>query len=277
MKWSIILPTYNRAWALSETVSNIQAQTLKDWELIVVDDGSTDNTRDVIHTMAQDDALIKYVYQENARQAAARNTGLLQASGEWIAYVDSDDEVYPNYLSAADSFARAHTEVWYAVCAQDRTLEKQNADHTIAARIHEEATQIPLAQVKLTDFAEWKVKPCGTGLFHKRDLNVRWDTAFRALEDLDFLLQLAQHYPGHFGYIPEKLYHQHQTFGTEGVCSNTTYGEWADYFEQLYMKHAGEWYMKNQDWYPRKVLDYREKQKAYERGEIPQPKDRYFL
>jgi len=97
---SIVLPTYNRAYCLGETLRSIQSQTYTNWEVHVIDDGSTDGTAGVVHELQKDDARIKYRYQRNGGVCSARNTGLRIAQGEWIAFLDSDDAWLPWKLAA---------------------------------------------------------------------------------------------------------------------------------------------------------------------------------
>ena len=94
---SIILPTYNRAHTLRKAVDSILNQTYKDFELIVVDDGSTDDTYNLIKSI--NDYRIVYVkHEKNKGAAAARNTGIKLAKGKYIAFQDSDDEWYSHKL-----------------------------------------------------------------------------------------------------------------------------------------------------------------------------------
>jgi glycosyltransferase involved in cell wall biosynthesis len=96
---SIILPTYNRAHLLPEALKSIRGQTFTDWELIVVDDGSTDDTPEVVAALAADiHQPVRYVYQQNRGPAGARNTGLDSARGEFVAFLDSDDVWLPHHL-----------------------------------------------------------------------------------------------------------------------------------------------------------------------------------
>lgn len=97
-KVSVIIPTYNRARYVSEAIDSVLAQTFSDYEIIVVDDGSTDNTRDVIHAYEMQKVNIRYVTQANSGPGAARNNGLRTAEGDWIAFLDSDDIWHPQKL-----------------------------------------------------------------------------------------------------------------------------------------------------------------------------------
>lgn len=85
---SVIIPTFNRAEFLSEALASVYSQNVASLQTIVVDDGSTDHTAAVVHSL---DRKLDYVYQPNRGPAAARNTGLAHAQGKWIAFLDSDD------------------------------------------------------------------------------------------------------------------------------------------------------------------------------------------
>jgi glycosyltransferase involved in cell wall biosynthesis len=88
---SVIMPAYNAAQYIAESIDSVRAQTYKNWELIVVDDGSTDATAEVVRKYCALDARVKYIYQENARQSRARNNGIAHSCGSYIAFLDSDD------------------------------------------------------------------------------------------------------------------------------------------------------------------------------------------
>lgn len=91
IKVSVILPIYNVASYLDETFLSLLNQSLKEIEIIAVNDGSTDNSKDIIRKYQQKDTRIKYIYQANQGQSVARNTALLQATGQYIYMMDSDD------------------------------------------------------------------------------------------------------------------------------------------------------------------------------------------
>jgi glycosyltransferase involved in cell wall biosynthesis len=100
--FSIITPTYNRATLLVETIKSVLDQTFKDFELIIVDDGSTDNTKEAVQPFLS--TRIKYFYQQNKRQGAARNLGIKNASGEFVAFLDHDDLWSPIFLETYYKF-----------------------------------------------------------------------------------------------------------------------------------------------------------------------------
>ncbi len=96
---SIIIPTYNRATTIGKTIDSFIAQDYSNWEMLVVDDYSQDNTREVIEQYNRRDSRIHYLSNERKKGAqGARNTGILHAKSEWVVLFDSDDYAYPNFL-----------------------------------------------------------------------------------------------------------------------------------------------------------------------------------
>jgi glycosyltransferase involved in cell wall biosynthesis len=96
--FSVVIPTYNRAELLKRTLRSLVAQTYKNFEVIVCDDGSTDHTNEVVESFRKD-LNIKYIWEENwGGPARPRNNGIRAASSEWIAFLDSDDWWIPNKL-----------------------------------------------------------------------------------------------------------------------------------------------------------------------------------
>ena len=92
---SVIVPTYNSSLFISKTLKSIINQTLKPYEVIIIDDGSNDGTKDWVKESFQD---IRYIYQKNQGVSSARNKGIKYACGDWVAFLDSDDEWLPNKL-----------------------------------------------------------------------------------------------------------------------------------------------------------------------------------
>ncbi len=98
---SVIIPTYNRGWIINEAIDSVLAQDYTEFELIVVDDGSTDHTSDVLDSYRN---AIKVLSQQNKGVSAARNRGIAEASGKFIAFLDSDDLWLPQKLSRQVEF-----------------------------------------------------------------------------------------------------------------------------------------------------------------------------
>jgi len=96
---SVIISTYNRAYLIDRFIQSVLNQTYQDFELIVVDDGSTDNTEDIIRQFQEKDKRIKYIkHDKNKGGSAERNTGIKNSVGKYIAFQDSDDEWFPEKL-----------------------------------------------------------------------------------------------------------------------------------------------------------------------------------
>ena len=102
---SIILPTYNRVGSVQAAIHSVLAQTYIDYELIVVDDGSTDETASHVREIA-DPRLIYVLHPQNKGAAAARNTGMRMARGDYIAFLDSDDTWHPQKLEVQVEFLK---------------------------------------------------------------------------------------------------------------------------------------------------------------------------
>jgi len=100
--FSIVIPAYNRAYILPETIGSIQEQSFENWEVIVVDDGSKDSTRELVESLSIEDKRIRYVYQSNAERSVARNNGADHALGNYLMFLDSDDKYAPGHLELLD-------------------------------------------------------------------------------------------------------------------------------------------------------------------------------
>ncbi len=112
MKISIIIPTYNRGSIIKSTLDSIKNQTFKEWECVVVDDHSTDNTRNVIEEYTVEDCRFKYLVNVRKKGAqGARNTGLYHTSAEWVFFFDSDNQLHPDCLSELASNIRDGVDV----------------------------------------------------------------------------------------------------------------------------------------------------------------------
>lgn len=114
-KYSIIIPTYNDSEKIKRAVSSVMNQSFKGWELIVVDDGSTDGTSKIIELFLLDDR-ISYIKKINAGVAAARNTGYKKSKGEYIIFLDSDDEFKPELLNDFDRIINSKKKIGVVSC-----------------------------------------------------------------------------------------------------------------------------------------------------------------
>lgn len=108
---SVIIPTYNRKDALIRAIDSVLSQTYTDFELIIVDDGSTDDTSLMFKDNDNENGKIKYIYQENGGVSKARNTGIKFAKGDFIAFLDSDDEWLPKKLEKQVDFLKKNKNI----------------------------------------------------------------------------------------------------------------------------------------------------------------------
>jgi len=108
---SVIVPSYNYAHFITQTLDCISAQTYKNWECIIVDDGSTDNTREVVESYLAADPRFQYVSQKNQGLAAARNTGITRSRGIFLQFLDSDDLIEEKKLDLQVAYLMHHPEI----------------------------------------------------------------------------------------------------------------------------------------------------------------------
>ena len=122
--FSIIIPTYNDSAKISRAIISVINQELNEWELIVVDDGSTDETLKVVKPFLND-SRIKYLKTRNAGVSAARNTGFNESKGQFIVFLDSDDEVKPELLKDYIDKIKSEQEIGVVSCGLIINNEKK--------------------------------------------------------------------------------------------------------------------------------------------------------
>lgn len=140
---SIIIPTYNRANVLSDTLESVMAQTYVEWQCIIVDDGSTDNTFSMALDFADRDE--RFICLKNIRKKGAqgaRNTGIEAAQGEWICLFDSDDKMYPNYLEEMIKSIESNVDI--LVCQANIFNAKSQKKVGILDKIHSKCMHVDL-------------------------------------------------------------------------------------------------------------------------------------
>lgn len=108
---SVIMPAYNAEEYIAESIDSVVDQTYKNWELIIIDDGSTDNTKAIAKKRAEKDNRVQYLYQENGKQGKARNYGINKSKGEYIAFLDADDLWVKEKLEIQIQFLKKHPKI----------------------------------------------------------------------------------------------------------------------------------------------------------------------
>ena len=193
---SVIVPCYNQAHYLAEAVNSVMSQTLDLWELIIVNDGSTDDTREVATSFAQADPRVRYVEQRNRGVSAARNRGLDLATGRYVQFLDSDDFIAPTKLAVQVELlgrdATAKPSIAYCdYCFCEASDSSKLITH---GRFNEPRFILrrPLCDLA----ARWETDlsiPIHAFLFDVRlfrDLGIRFDETLPNHEDWDCWLQL---------------------------------------------------------------------------------------
>ena len=191
---SVVIPTYNRKEMLEEAVQSVLNQSYEDFELIVVDDGSIDGTKDVIERLDSD---IRYIYKENGGVSSARNFGVKKAKGEFIAFLDSDDmwlkdklEKQVKYMSKrSDLFVSQTEEIWIRNGVRVNQKKKHKK---CEGRIFKEV--LPLCIISPSAVIMRRELFDHVGLF---------DEEFLVCEDYDLWIRVAAKYP--VGLLKEKL------------------------------------------------------------------------
>ena len=124
-KVSIIVTCYNQANCIAQTLASVLSQTYENWECIIVDDGSTDDSAKVISDFIKDDKRFHYNYQSNAGVSKARNAGFATAKGSYINFLDGDDTFLPNKLKEQVQVFEDNPEIAVCICDHQFYLEKK--------------------------------------------------------------------------------------------------------------------------------------------------------
>lgn len=187
--FSIVVPTYNRAHLIGKTIESVLQQDFTDFELLIVDDGSQDNTEEVVRKFG--DQRIQYFKKMNAERGAARNFGAAAAKGQYINFFDSDDIMYSNHLSIANKFLSQVREpeffhLGYDYKFEDGTLIKQVND------FNDKIKEVILFDNRLS---------CN-GVFLRKDITENFpfveDRTLASSEDWELWVRLISRFKLHF-------------------------------------------------------------------------------
>jgi len=193
---SVIIPTYNRAWAIKDAVDSVLNQTYGDLEIIVVDDGSTDRTRECIEGFK--DPRVRYLYKENGGVASALNFGIRQSTGAYIARLDSDDIFLPRKLEIQIKVMNGNPDVGlvythaYEMDLEGNVLGLYLKGHTC-----------PCDPLKV--LRHFLFPPSQSIMFRRSCIDTigYFDEDLPVAEDWDFCIRMAREYP--FAYCDEPL------------------------------------------------------------------------
>jgi glycosyltransferase involved in cell wall biosynthesis len=224
---SVVVPAYNRERFIARTVDSVLAQRWPAVELIVVDDGSTDGTREILEGYARDGSLqlLEHPGRANRGQSAALNLGLSVARGDYISLLDSDDAFLPRKFEVLVPYLEAHPDVGlvysngYAVDADDRILYPMHSDD------HEEPND-PAAVLLDCYLLLPQNAVVRRSVFDRAG---RFEEGFRSAQDHDMLIRLAE--ITRFAYVPEFLFHYRRH--DDSISAKSQHVRWHTGFEIL--------------------------------------------
>ena len=232
--FSIILPTYNRAYVLWRAVQSVLAQTEPRWEMLVVDDGSTDDTHRLLEEFQ--DRRIRSAKTDNRGPSAARNLGWRLTHAPFAAYLDSDNMWRPGFLSTMLDAIQSHPDkvLWY--CGQHTTMWRRSADGLWTLEQEQDELR---AQYSVDDALQLKGADTNC-LVHRREVLAEiggWDEECRWLEDWDFFARCIVRYPEGVYWVAKVLVEYRQVHGAsaDGLCATTV--------REAERSHAGWQYM----------------------------------
>jgi glycosyltransferase involved in cell wall biosynthesis len=185
LSFSVVIPTFNRAGYLARTIDSVLGQTYPHYEVIVVDDGSTDGTEAVVKKL--ESPRIQYHRKENGERAAARNFGTVRASGDYVTFLDSDDLLYPDYLQTAAEAIRTHASPPFLHLAYEVTDTRLNPKVKVDG----------LRSDDIGIFVKGNPLSCA-GCFLRRDVAASFrfneDRALSGSEDWELWIRVAAHF-----------------------------------------------------------------------------------
>ena len=199
MKVSVIIPTYNRADFLAEAIDSVLNQTWKDLETLVVDDGSTDSTWEVVARYGE---RLKYFYKKNEGPSSARNVGIREAMGTYVAFLDSDDVWEPEKLFIQMNFMRKHPEI-KLVCTDSSVIDsRESREGKLKTDLMGNLFSLLYSNSFIRTSTVLMEKACfqEVGYFDER---------YRSAEDYDVWLRVARSYPIAYLNRPLVRYRKH--------------------------------------------------------------------
>jgi glycosyltransferase involved in cell wall biosynthesis len=202
---SIVMPTFNRANFIEETIGTIQKQTYTAWELIIIDDGSSDNTSEIVHQI--DDDRILYYQLGHVGMEHARNTGLQKAKGEFIGFMDSDDLWAPTKLEKQLSYFAENTKTSFCLTGG---FEFKTPGEPIVF-YYKQRTGTSEGQLFVPFFQSRVVAATASLLFKRECLDTVCFTEQIELAHIHFILNLARHFHGIILYEPLSYRRLHQS------------------------------------------------------------------
>ena len=227
-KISIVIPIYNTAKYLPKCLDSILNQTYKNLEIILIDDGSTDNSGKIADDYAKKDPRIKVIHQKNAGQSTARNAGIKKATGEYISFIDADDEIRPDFIEKLLHAYNKDTAI--TVCGIHYKRLKSGAAHDVY--INPLRTRKPKESKKAYILYLLAIDGRMYSSVNKLYLtkivkNLAFDQNLNFAEDTKFILDYLNQSSGKITFVLKPLYIYN--FGTETSTMSTVALNWQNW------------------------------------------------
>ena len=204
---SVIIPCYNQADYLTQSLNSVRQQTIADWECIVINDGSTDETRSIALSLATDDPRVRLFEQQNRGLAAARNRGLDEVRGSFIQFLDADDWIAPTKFEQQLAALKTTAELSLSYCHYDRHVEDPNRQTPYVERFSPSINENSALQDLASRWENELSIPAHCFLFDARFFSqrgIRFDETLGNHEDWDCWMQILALRPKVFT-VPESL------------------------------------------------------------------------
>lgn len=237
---SIVVPVYKVEKYLRRCVNSLTNQTLSDIEIILVDDGSPDKCPEICDELANSDSRIKVVHQKNSGVAAARNKGMHIATGEYMAFVDSDDYVEPEMYGEMYKVAKEHhCDIVMCDCKKEFVNRSENYTHDIRAGYYsrDELEKEYFPHLIMMENVEYPATISNWVLLFKNPKGICYIEGVRFSEDLLFGAQLMYH-ANSFYYMKGKCYY-HYVMNPGSATHTFRKDKWKDY---MTLYHAAKGY-----------------------------------
>lgn len=213
-KVSVIMPTYNRKNMIGRAIESVLNQTFKDYELIIVDDGSTDGTEENLRKIVKENSRIYYFKQENKGPSSARNFGISKAKGNYLAFLDTDNIWHPNFLEVMMDVLEKNPDYMMAYGSQNLLLvspSKKGELSIIARKVRSEKYN----SIRLTNenFIDVNSVVLRTKVFDELG---GFDESLKSLEDWDLFARIAIRHPFKIMHVDQVLmdYYYSENFDT---------------------------------------------------------------
>lgn len=252
IQFSIILPTYNRCYILWRAILSVLKQTYPFWELIIIDDVSSDETKKLVEQFT--DPRIRYFkLAKNKGPAGARNFGLQKAKNDYIAYLDSDNKWHEEFLEVAAKTFKKYPDKKVSFCKKNYRLILTGTKKGKEVFLRDEFTN-HRKHFDLKRLWQRKFVIDTNTIVHKKEILAKtgkWDAKLDFWEDFEFLLRISKKYPDGFIYINRTLIDYEQILDLKN--KDKIFKKWQKAEKLIYQKHKDHPLMQGQEWYPPKV------------------------